>query len=53
MRKIKDPVKLVFEFILVGILFFSYGDRILTILGSTASQDCCSEAYRNVQRTET
>jgi hypothetical protein len=31
----------------------SYGDRILTILGSTASQDCCSEAYWNAQRTET
>ena len=24
MRKIKDPVKLVFEFILVGILFFIF-----------------------------
>ena len=35
------------------ISFVSHGDRILTILGSTASQDCCSEAYRNAQRTET
>ena len=35
------------------IFFVSYGDGILTIIEAFAEQDCCSEAHRNVQRTET
>jgi len=31
----------------------SYEDGILTIMEAFAEHDCCSEAHRNVQRTET
>ena len=35
------------------IFFVSYEDGILTIMEAFAEHDCCSEAHRNVQRTET
>ena len=35
------------------ISFVSHGAGILTIMEAFAEHDCCSEAHRNVQRTET
>ena len=34
------------------ISFVSHGAGILTIMEASAEHDCCSEAHRNVQRTE-